>query len=110
MPSWPLDPNGATPYICTEMAQKTTRIEARLSPREREQIGRAAALVDESLSTFLVSAAVERAEHVFEQTSTTVVPADYFDELLATIDEPEPAPRLREAVRRARRSGRIAQS
>jgi uncharacterized protein (DUF1778 family) len=89
------------------MAQKTTRIEARLTPQERAQIERAAALAGESVSTFLIGAAVARAEAVFENTSTTVVPADYFDELLATIDQPDPAPRLQEAVRRARRSGRI---
>ena len=92
------------------MAQKTTRIEARLSPRQRDQIERAAALADESVSSFLIAAAVERAEAVFEQTSTTAVPADYFDQLLATIDQPDSAPRLRKAVRRARRSGRIDES
>lgn len=107
--SRPLDPVGNVPYSCTAMAQKTTRIEARLTAQQRDQIERAAALADETLSGFLIAAAVERAEAVFEQTSTTVVPADYFDDLLARIDQPDSAPGLRKAVRRARRGRHIAE-
>lgn len=89
------------------MAVKTDRLEARLSPDARERIERAAAAAGLSVSAFVVEAAVERAEEVIAAATTTVVPADYFDDLLAALDEPDDAPRLAEAAKRARRPGRI---
>ena len=92
------------------MAVKTDRIEARLSPDERALIERAASVGGGSVSAFLVGAAVERADEVLAAATTTVVPADYFDGLLAALDEPDAAPRLTEAAGRARRKQRIAAS
>lgn len=89
------------------MAVKTDRLEARLSPEAREQIERAASTSGLSVSAFVVEAAVERAEKVIASATTTVVPADYFDDLLAALDEPDEAPRLSDAAKRARSSGRI---
>jgi uncharacterized protein (DUF1778 family) len=89
------------------MAVKTERMEARVSPDERERIERAAAVSGLSVSAFMVSAAVDRAEEVIAQATTTTVPADYFDALLAALDEPEPAPRLARAAKDARRAKRI---
>jgi len=89
------------------MAVKTDRIEARLSPEERAHIERAAATAGSSVSAFIVDAAVERADEVLTAATTTFVPAEYFDALLATLDEPEDAPRLAAAFARARRNPRI---
>jgi uncharacterized protein (DUF1778 family) len=87
---------------------KSDRVEARLSPEQRDRIGRAAAFTGESMSTFIVSAAVQRADDVIAERSSTVVPSDYFDELLAALDEaPEASPRLAAAAKRARRQSRI---
>jgi uncharacterized protein (DUF1778 family) len=85
------------------MAVKTDRIEARLSPAERERIERAAALLDRPVSTFVVESAVERADEVIHSATTTVVPAAFFDALLAELDEPDPAPTLARAAARSRR-------
>lgn len=90
------------------MAVKTDRLEARLSPDERARIERAASAAGLSVSAFMVGAAVERADEIIAATTTTVVPADYFDGLLAALDETEAAPRLAKAARRARRAPRIA--
>lgn len=90
------------------MAVKTDRLEARLSPDERERIEQAASTAGLSVSAFMVGAAVERAEEIIAAATTTVVPADYFDGLLAALDEPEPAPLLAKAARRSRRAARIA--
>ena len=90
------------------MATKTDRIETRVSIDERAQIDRAAALEGRTVSAFVVSAAVERARQVIETHDATLVPADYFDRLLATIDDAEPAPRLAAAAKRARRHAIIA--
>jgi uncharacterized protein (DUF1778 family) len=89
------------------MAAKTGRIEARLSADERRQIDRAAQLAGQSVSSFLVSAAVEKAEQVIAERSVTSVPADYFDRLVAEIDKAERSPRLARAAKRARRQQRI---
>jgi uncharacterized protein (DUF1778 family) len=90
------------------MALKSERVEARVSADERGRIERAAATAGLSVSAFMVGAAVERADEVIAEATATSVPADYFDALLAALDEPEPAPRLAKAARRAHRSSRLA--
>jgi uncharacterized protein (DUF1778 family) len=87
---------------------KSERLEARVSPDERALIERAAAMAGLSVSAFLVTAAVERADEIITDTTTTTVPAEYFDKLVAELDRTEPAPALRRAAVRARRHGRIA--
>jgi len=90
------------------MAVKSDRVEARLSPDQRDRIERAATLAEESISSFMVSAAVQRAEAVIADHSSTVVPSDYFDQLLAALDAgPESSPRLAAAAQRSRRQPRI---
>ncbi|MFL5799138.1 MAG: DUF1778 domain-containing protein [Actinomycetota bacterium] len=89
------------------MATKTERVEARLSPGQRARIDRAAALEGQSLSSFIVAAAEEKAEQVIAVRTTTIVPAEYFDRLLAAIDEADRAPGLERAVKRAQRRRRI---
>jgi uncharacterized protein (DUF1778 family) len=90
------------------VAVKTDRLEARLSPDERERIEQAASTAGLSVSAFVVEVAVERADQIIAAATTTVVPADYFDDLLAALDDSGGAPRLAEAAKRSRRSNRIA--
>jgi uncharacterized protein (DUF1778 family) len=89
------------------MAMRSERVEARLSPEKRARIERAARFEGQSLSSFIVEAAVDRADRVLAERTVTVVPADYFDRLLATLDEPDHAPRLERAARSAARRPRI---
>lgn len=89
------------------MATKSERVEARLSAEERAQIERAARFEGRSLSAFMVDAAVERADQILAEQTKTVVPADYFDQLVAALDEPDRAPRLRRAAKRAGRQRHI---
>lgn len=87
---------------------KTERVEARLSSDERRRIEQAAEIAGESMSSFLVKAAVSRADDVVAAQLSTIVPPGYFDELVAALDEgPEDLPRLAAAARRARRRPRI---
>ena len=90
------------------MATRTERIEARVAPRDRARIDRAAALEGQSVSAFMVAAAAEKAEQVITARTTTAAPAEYFDRLLAAIDRADRAPRLARAARRARERRRIA--
>lgn len=89
------------------MAVKTERAEVRMSADEKERIEFGAATSGVSTSAFMLSAALERADEVVAEATTTVVPGDYFDSLLAALDRRSPAPGLEAAARRARRSGRI---
>lgn len=89
------------------MAVKTDRMEARVSPEERQRIEQAAAVAGVSVSAFIVNAAVDRAEDVISQVAMTTVPADFFDALLAALDEAESAPRLTRVAKEASRNRRI---
>jgi uncharacterized protein (DUF1778 family) len=89
------------------MAVKTERMEARMSPEEREQIERAATVVGLSASAFMVNAAVDRAAEIITQSTTTTVPSEYFDTLLEELDAAAPAPRLAQAARDSVRRRRI---
>lgn len=89
------------------MAVKTERMEARVSPEERVQIERAASVAGLSVSAFMVNAAVDRADEVIAESTTTTVPAEYFDVLLDELDAPSPAPRLAQAARDSAQSRRI---
>jgi uncharacterized protein (DUF1778 family) len=87
---------------------KTERMEARISADERALIERAAALTGMSVSALLVSSAVAHADDVITAATTTLVPADYFDDLVTALDEPDAVPRLEGAVAQARRTAHIA--
>jgi uncharacterized protein (DUF1778 family) len=89
-------------------AMRTERVEARVAPRDRARIDKAAALEGQSVSTFIVTAAAEKADQVIAARTTTMVPAAYFDRLVAAIDRADRAPRLARAVKLARKDRRIA--
>lgn len=59
------------------------------------------------MSSFIVEAAVERADQVLMERNVTVLPADYFDRLVAALDEPGEAPALERAAGRLARSRRV---
>jgi uncharacterized protein (DUF1778 family) len=67
----------------------SARFEFRLRPDAKSRIERAAELLHESVSDFARSAVEQRAEEVLRQHGLiTVVPTEYFDRLLAALDEP----------------------
>ena len=78
------------------------RLNFRVRPDTERRLRAAAAATDQSLTDFVVSAAEDRAKEVLA--THTVVPADYFDQLVAALDETaKPNPALRAAARRPRR-------
>jgi len=89
------------------MKTRSERVEARLSADERAQIERAARYEGRSLSSFIVEAAVERADQILAERTVTIVPADYFDQLVAALDEAGRAPRLERAAERVDSGRRI---
>lgn len=77
------------------------RIEVRLRPELRREVERASALLQMTTSDFIREAVAARAEQVLTEEAATVVPPDFFDGLLAALDEPPRAnPALTAAAQR----------
>lgn len=88
---YPLVALRRVPYICPELTDgsfrlKTERVEARLSPDQRPRFQQAAEIAGESTPLLLVAAAVSRADDVAAPHLSTIVPPDYFDELVTALD------------------------
>lgn len=99
----------AVPYNCPDMASKvSSRLEFRIRAESKRRIEHAADLVDESASDFVRAAAERRADEVLvEHDVVTIVPSDFFDQLLSALDEePRPSAPLARAGKRARRAVR----
>jgi uncharacterized protein (DUF1778 family) len=82
----------------------TARLEVRVRPADKARLERAAALEQVPVSEFVRSAVEDRTERVLnEHESRTVVPAEFFDDLLSALDDPSAANEaLSTAARRAR--------
>jgi uncharacterized protein (DUF1778 family) len=81
----------------TTIARLTLRVE----PDVKRRLRAAAAASGQSFTNFVISAAEARADEVFA--SRTLVPADYFDRLIAALDAPvTPNEALRTVARRPR--------
>ena len=82
----------------------SARLEIRVRAEAKARLERAAALADVPVSEFVRSAVEERTQRVLdEHESRTVVPAEFFDELLDWLDAPdEPNEALARAFTRAR--------
>jgi uncharacterized protein (DUF1778 family) len=83
----------------------SNRFEFRIQPESKRRIEHAASLVEESASDFVRAAAESRADEVLrERDVVTVVPDDFFDQLLSALDEePQASPALARGAKRARR-------
>lgn len=82
---------------------KTARIELRAAPEQEQRIRSAAGLVNQSMTAFMLAAAVERADAVIATWSTTTVSPEFFDQLLQALDQPPtPNQELAGAVQRRR--------
>ncbi|MFL6052807.1 MAG: DUF1778 domain-containing protein [Actinoallomurus sp.] len=73
-------------------AKKDRRIELRTDATTERLITRAAEALGESVSAFMLRVAKEEARRVLASSDVTWMPADQFDELLATLDEPDEVP------------------
>ena len=86
---------------------RTARIELRAEPEREERIRYAATLAHQSVSSFVLDAAADRAEELIAASSVTVVPDEFFDTLLDALARP---PAKNEALaRRAKQRRRVSQ-
>jgi uncharacterized protein (DUF1778 family) len=67
---------------------KTSRLELRTTTEDDEQIREAARLMNQSVTSFVVTAATEKAARVIDDWRTTKLTDEYFDRLLASLDAP----------------------
>lgn len=67
---------------------KTDRLEARLDPQQRAVLEQAAALRGQSLSAFLLGAALTEARAVIQAASVTTIPADFAERFAKVLDAP----------------------
>jgi uncharacterized protein (DUF1778 family) len=81
---------------------KTERIEMRTDPVEHELISRAADASNQSMSAFVLAAAMATANSILARADTTIMPAEQFDELMASLDTPDEAPNLARIAARLR--------
>lgn len=89
----------------TGVAHETINMRTDAERKKRLQL--AADLARESLTSFVLSAADERATRVLEQERTTALPAEFFDDFFNSL-APEPTAALTDAVARHRRLVRRA--
>jgi uncharacterized protein (DUF1778 family) len=83
---------------------RSQRLELRTTVEEMQRILKAAHLAHRSVSSFVLEAASQKAEQVIADASVTTVPSDFFDALLAALDEPpSPNPALCELAERPHR-------
>jgi uncharacterized protein (DUF1778 family) len=102
-----LEAQPARPPSKTHKPRKDRRIEARTDAETEERITRAAALTGTSVSTFVVSAAAERAEEVLARArDVTFMYVEQFDVLMASLETPDEASTLAAAAERPRRFSR----
>jgi uncharacterized protein (DUF1778 family) len=87
---------------------KTRRLEARIAPATDALLDRAAGVLGESRSQFVVRSVEERAERTLARHDAIALSEQEFDSLLASLDGAEwPLPKLAEAARSPRPYERV---
>ena len=87
------------------MGNRTEQLAARRRPRPHGTYPLRLGARGHDVSAFVVDAAYERAERVIDEHRSTLVPSDYFDRLLAALDEaPHVIPELVAASRKVLRA------
>jgi len=86
----------------TKTATRTRRIEARATESDAELITRAAQIVNDTVSAFTLTAAVEKAESIVARTDITYMPAEQFDAMVIALDDETPIPEISELASRPR--------
>ena len=87
------------------MSTSVETINMRTDAERKRRLQMAADLTHESLTSFVLSAADERAERVIADNRTTTLPADFFDAFFDSM-APEPAAALIDAASRVSRTVR----
>jgi uncharacterized protein (DUF1778 family) len=82
---------------------KTERIELRVSAEDKDAIAAAATMEQVTTTEFVRHAVLDRTRHVQARSDRTLMPAEQFDALVASLDMVDDAPNLARAFARQRR-------
>ncbi len=82
---------------------KTERIELRVSAVDKDAIASAAELEHVSTTVFVRNAVLARVEHVRARSERTLMAAEQFDALVASLDVPDETPNLARAFAHKRK-------
>lgn len=85
------------------MSRTVETINMRTDAERKRRLQVAADLTRQSLTSFVLSAADEKAERIIADSRSTVLPAEFFDEFFDSL-APGPAPALVKAAARHRRT------
>jgi uncharacterized protein (DUF1778 family) len=87
----------------TDTKTHTTRLELRIPAKSKELIEQAARACDLSTSAFVLQTMSQVAEDVLRRDRVTVVPPEFYDAMIASLDAPaEESKALVDAARRSR--------
>lgn len=78
----------------SEGMSKSERIELRVSTDDKDAITAAAEMEHTTTTDFVREAVLDRAQHVRARADRTLMPAEQFDALVASLDEPDDTPNL----------------
>ncbi|MGH9069990.1 MAG: DUF1778 domain-containing protein [Acidimicrobiales bacterium] len=76
------------------MTTKTRRIEMRADPESEQRISAAAELAHQSVSSFVLGAALSEADRLLAGSEVTLMAPEQFDALLSSLEVAEAAPEL----------------
>jgi uncharacterized protein (DUF1778 family) len=82
---------------------KTHRLDARIDAETDARISEAAALLHESVSSFVTRVVRLEADRVLGRADVTVMPAEQFDAMMESLDTPDEAPGLSQTAAQLRR-------
>jgi uncharacterized protein (DUF1778 family) len=87
----------------SKTASSTTRLELRIPTKHKELIEQAAKALDLTTSAFVLRTMSQVSEDILRREQVTVVPPDFYDAMIASLDSPaEPNSALADAARRSR--------
>jgi uncharacterized protein (DUF1778 family) len=86
-----------------EVVSKTERIELRVTAADKDAIASAAELEEVSTTDFVRRAVLDRVAYVRARSERTLMPAEQFDALVASLDVPDETPNLARAFAHKRR-------
>lgn len=86
-----------------EATEKSARLELRSTPEQKSMIERAASLMGESVTSFVLSTVLRDARRVIHEHNVTVLSLADWSRFIAILEsDEEPAPALTEAVKKYR--------
>ena len=85
----------------TAATSKQERLSIRANAQQKALLARAAGVRHMNVSQFVLQTSLQSAQQIIEQETQIVVSAEEYEWLCKILDEPaQPAPRLREALKR----------